>query len=105
MKQVKFAPCEQVKYVELELQVGGDGQLLIVPVCLRDVSYGRDIMVGVFVYKDNHLYAKAIKRCTAKGRNYCCECHTLYAGDFEFLFEALCLETVTVEVIAHSIYC
>lgn len=104
MESITLAPGETIKSIELSTFVEDDGQILRIPLYLWDVCACDQIIVGVFIFKDDKLYAKRIKEVYVQGPAYCAGCHEFFAGEFEFLFEESCMKDVRIKVMAHYIY-
>lgn len=103
IEKIQFKECEDIKCVEVNVQVENEGKLLRVPVYIRNVYPCREIIVGVRVYVEGRLYAMKTKKIFTGGRRYCRKIDEFYVGCFEFLFIDTCQENICVDTLAHYI--
>lgn len=103
VEDIQFNACEDIKCVEADVKIEGEGHLLRVPVYLNDVCPRRKIVVGVRVYLRGKLYATKTKKVFTSGRSYCRRIREFYVDEFCFLFTDTCIEDIDIDVLAHYI--
>ena len=104
MQPIIFEPCEDIKLLEQDVQIGNEGHMLVVPVCLRSVYPFREMVVGVQIYINDSLYAMQTRKVFTGRRSYCNKIRNFDAGTFTFLFTDRCTSNICVKVFSHYIY-
>lgn len=103
-------PCNINKCLTMDCCCNdSSGICLIVPVYIHKVCANKNILVIVEVYKNNHLYARQIKKIFTSHHIKCYENNNLidriYVGDFEFYFTDICEpSSICVDVKTQYIY-
>lgn len=104
MQPIIFEPGEDSKLVEQLVDINDTGHILNIPVRLRRVYPGREIVVGVQIYIGDSLYAMQTRKVFTGRRPHCNKIYNFYVGDFTFLFVDRCTSDIYVKVFTHYIY-